>query len=88
MARLGSSMVTRIEKGLLILVFVISVMSIGALTTYYVRRPTPGVYALSGGSGELWLTVIAISALEGFLIVSLDEQQSKVRIDEQGENVT
>ena len=87
-ARLGSSTsktVTRIEQGLLIVVFAISIGAIGLLTTYYVRSPSPSAYAFTGGSGELWLVVVAISALGGFFIVSLDQQQNE-RLDEERED--
>jgi len=73
----GSTMVARIEEGLLILVFVVSIGGIGVLTTRYVRSPSPTAYAFSGGSGELWLTVIAIVALAGFLIIYYDERHKE-----------
>lgn len=77
MAKLGSSIskTTRIEQGLLIAIFAISIAAIGLLTTYYVRSPSRTAYAFTGGSGELWLVVVAISALGGFFIVSLDRQK-------------
>jgi len=84
----ASTMIMRVAKVLLLLAFVVSIVAIGALTTYYVRRPYPGAYALSGGSGELWLTVIAISALGGFVIVSVDERQKNRKVREERSNST
>jgi len=63
-------MIKRVWQGLLILVFAGSIWGIDALSTYYVRSRSPDVYAFSGGSGELWLALIALIALEEFLIVS------------------
>jgi len=84
----ASTVITSVEKVLLLLVFVVSIVAIGVLTTYYVRRPYPGAYAFSGGSGELWLTVIAISALGGFLIVSVDERQKNRKGRQERSNST
>ena len=65
---------TRVWKVLSILVFVISIMSIAVLTFRYVRSPSLTVYGFTGGSGQLWLTLVAISSLEAFLIL-LSEQR-------------
>jgi hypothetical protein len=81
-----STMIKRVWQGLLILVFVVSIWGINALTTYYVRSPSPAVYAFSGGSGELWLTLLALSALEAFLIVSFEEQKKNGQVGDQRES--
>jgi len=84
MTRVGSSASTKVWEGLFLLVFVIGIGGIGALTVYHVRRPSVEVYAVSGGSGELWLTLIAIIGLEGFFIVFSEEQlNKKERLGEQ-----
>jgi len=72
-----SPRVTRIWKELFLLAFIISVGAIAILTFYYSRRPSRETYALSGGSGQLWLTVIAVSALGAFLIFAFDEREEK-----------
>lgn len=87
MTRVGSSASARVWEGLFLLVFVISIVGVGALTVYHIRRPSVDVYAISGGSGELWLTLIAIIGLGGFLIVFSDEQlKGKERPGEQRDN--
>jgi len=86
MATRDSSRVTMIEKELLFLVFIISVGAISILTVYYARRPSLEAYAVSGGSGQLWLTVIAISALGAFLIFVFDEPQSNGQFGEERKN--
>ena len=68
-----STVIKRVWQGLLILVFIISIWGIGALSTFYVRGASPTVYAFSAGAGELWLTLVALSALEAFFIVSFKD---------------
>ncbi len=87
MTRVHSSASAMVWEGLFLLVFIISIVGIGALTDYHVRYPSPDFYAISGGSGELWLTLIAILGLGGFIIVFYDEQMNKKeRLREQREN--
>jgi hypothetical protein len=76
-----SPVVSRVERGVLILTFLVSVGIIGVLTFYYERRPSLTAYAFTGGTGELWLTVIAISALGALLIFSFDERQKNEEKD-------
>jgi hypothetical protein len=52
------------------LIFVGSVIGIVVLSYRYIRSPSVAVYGLTGGSGQLWLTLVAISSLEAFLILS------------------
>ena len=64
----------RVWNALSILVFVISIGSIAVLTFRYVRSPSLTVYGFTGGSGQLWLTLVAISSLEAFLILLSEER--------------
>ena len=68
----STSWIKRVWQGLFILVFVVSIWGIYALSIYYLRSRSPDVYAFTGGSGELWLVLIALGALEGFMIVSFE----------------
>ena len=49
-----------------------SIAGIVILSFRYVRNRPLAVYGLTGGSGQLWLTVLALSSLEAFLIATFD----------------
>lgn len=81
------SLAFTVWAGLFLLVFVISIVGVGALTVYHMRSRSVDVYAVSGGSGELWLTSLAVIGLLGFLLVFSEEQMNKrERLGEQREN--
>jgi len=69
---------TKVWRGLSILsilIFIISVAGIGILSYRYVRDPAIGVYGFTGGSGQLWLLLIAISSLQSFVISYYEGEQ-------------
>ena len=66
--------VAKVEMGLSLLVFVASIVGIVILTFRYFRDPSLTVYGFTGGSGQLWLIVVAIISLEVFLI-AFEEQK-------------
>jgi len=69
--------VTNVWRGLAALVFVTSVVGIAFLTFRYLRNPVLAVYGFTGGSGQLWLTLVAITSFLAFLILPYEEQQNK-----------
>lgn len=71
--------VARVWMVLSILVFVSSIVGMAVLTYRYVRYPSLTVYGFTGGSGQLWLSLIALSSLEAFLILSSEEKLNRNR---------
>jgi len=76
--------ITKWERGLALLVFVLSIVGIVILSFRYVRNRPLTVYGLTGGSGQLWLTVLALSSLEVFLIATFDVPKRNKTTEDQG----